>query len=38
MDSIWSKTCEREKCPALEEDIRAEVIVVGGGILRIWIS
>lgn len=39
MDSIWSKTCEREKRPALEEDIRADVIVVGGGmtgILTAW--
>ena len=39
MESIWSKTCERKKRPALERDIRAEVAVIGGGmtgILTAW--
>lgn len=39
MESIWSRTCKREKRPALEKDIKADVAVVGGGmagILAAW--
>ena len=39
MESIWSKTCEREKRPALEGDIAADAAVIGGGmagILTAW--
>ena len=35
MESIWSKTCEREKRPALEGDIAADAAVIGGGMARI---
>lgn len=39
MESIWSKTCDRKKNPALERDIQADVAVVGAGmagILTAW--
>lgn len=39
MESIWIKTCDREKRSALEKDIEADVAVVGGGmagILAAW--
>lgn len=31
MESIWRKTCEIEKRPALEEDLETEVVVIGAG-------
>ena len=39
MDSIWNKTCKREKRPALAGETRADVAVIGGGItgiLTVW--
>ena len=39
MESIWVKTSDRKKRPALERDIEADVAVVGGGmagILAAW--
>ncbi len=39
MESIWSKTCIREKRPALEGHIKADVVIIGGGmagILTAW--
>ena len=35
MDSIWNKTCKREKRPALAGETRADVAVIGGGITGI---
>ena len=39
MESIWKRTCNREKRPALEGHIRADVAVIGGGmagVLTAW--
>ena len=35
MESIWKRTCNREKRPALEGHIRADVAVIGGGMAGI---
>lgn len=35
MKSIWSKTCNIEKQPALNGDIKADVAVIGGGMAGI---
>ena len=35
MKSIWSKTCNIEKQPALNGDIEADVAVIGGGMAGI---
>lgn len=31
MDSIWRETAERPKFPTLDQDIKAEVLIIGGG-------
>ena len=39
MESIWCKTCGREKAPALKGNIETDVAVIGGGmagILTAW--
>lgn len=39
MESIWSKTCDRKKNPALSGEIKADVAVVGAGmagVLTAW--
>ena len=39
MESIWKKTCDSEKRPALKDHIQAEAVVIGAGmtgILTAW--
>ena len=36
--SVWSETTTREICPALENDISTDVLVIGGGICGILIA
>lgn len=35
MESIWSKTCDIRKRPALDKDIKADAAVIGGGMAGI---
>ena len=36
MDSLWTKTVSLPEFPALEGDIEAGVLIVGGGMAGSW--